>query len=511
MARWIRIHLPFYVVSLTLGLAVSALFLSNQDSGPGWAMRGLPLDDAWIHLVYARSLAQQGWFFYNPGIPESGMSSPLWVMLLAPLLKVGVAPAVAAKSLSILFGLATSLIVYHFGLDVSRKPAVAWAAGLLVSVEPNFAYARVSGMEVALLAFLLGISLWFAFRQRYLAFGLTIGLAVLARGEATVLGVLVGAVFLGQLYWRRDRLTLATRDEVILAAKVFGPALVLGGAWVVYNYSIGGHLLPNTYYVKHNFALGYVNLPNLFNVWMGYVRQASLTHMWLATITVPLACLGALILIRAHGWSVVPWMIAPVLFLFALSINIAVGPDEWNFTARRYLDHIWPILSVPLAFGAIWVWDLGAILSRRFIVLLMPIGVVALMATLGWTTYARMRVLAAEYSWNCRNIEEVDVAMGKWIAGNIPSLARVGVTDAGAMRYFGEHETLDLIGLNFHAAIGRPLDELLRQYRPEYAVLFRSEYIDRLPYLNPIYSLKPERNTILGGGELVVYQYIGVP
>ena len=45
--------------------------------------RGFPLDDAWIHSVYGRSLARWGMLAYNPGIPATGATSPLWAVVMA--------------------------------------------------------------------------------------------------------------------------------------------------------------------------------------------------------------------------------------------------------------------------------------------------------------------------------------------------------------------------------------------------------------------------------------------
>ena len=43
---------------------------------------GFPLDDAWIHQTYARSLAQTGKWEFLPGQSSAGGStSPLWSML----------------------------------------------------------------------------------------------------------------------------------------------------------------------------------------------------------------------------------------------------------------------------------------------------------------------------------------------------------------------------------------------------------------------------------------------
>ncbi|PYM81500.1 MAG: hypothetical protein DME13_20130, partial [Candidatus Rokuibacteriota bacterium] len=44
---------------------------------------GFPLDDSWIHLHFARNLAEGTGFAYNPGVPVAGSTAPLWTLLLA--------------------------------------------------------------------------------------------------------------------------------------------------------------------------------------------------------------------------------------------------------------------------------------------------------------------------------------------------------------------------------------------------------------------------------------------
>jgi hypothetical protein len=154
----LRAHGAFYGVSITAGLALSAFILLNRAAGPNWAWIGFPLDDARIHMVYARSLSEEGWFYYNPGIPEAGISSPLWVILLAGLIKLGLSPALAGKTLSICFGFLVPILLYHLMLDVSESVPLAWISGLTSAALPNFPFARVSGMEVTLVSFLVILS-----------------------------------------------------------------------------------------------------------------------------------------------------------------------------------------------------------------------------------------------------------------------------------------------------------------------------------------------------------------
>src|SRR3972149_9116154 len=44
---------------------------------------GVPLDDVWIHFRYAENFSQGHFFEYNPGEPQPGTTSPLWVILLS--------------------------------------------------------------------------------------------------------------------------------------------------------------------------------------------------------------------------------------------------------------------------------------------------------------------------------------------------------------------------------------------------------------------------------------------
>ena len=59
---------------LLLGALVLALvWTTGRSANPGPI--GFRLDDAWIHMVYARSLVREGGFHYNTGEPETGMCS----------------------------------------------------------------------------------------------------------------------------------------------------------------------------------------------------------------------------------------------------------------------------------------------------------------------------------------------------------------------------------------------------------------------------------------------------
>ena len=61
---------------MAIGMLIPFVLLGRPAGLPP----GFPLDDAWIHMVYGRSLASEGLLAYNPGVPSSGCTAPLWAV-----------------------------------------------------------------------------------------------------------------------------------------------------------------------------------------------------------------------------------------------------------------------------------------------------------------------------------------------------------------------------------------------------------------------------------------------
>src|SRR6185436_21155933 len=68
---------------------------------------GFPLDDSWIHLHFARNLAEGAGFSYNPGVPVAGSTAPLWTLLLALGVAVFGASVTVVKTIGVVTMLAT--------------------------------------------------------------------------------------------------------------------------------------------------------------------------------------------------------------------------------------------------------------------------------------------------------------------------------------------------------------------------------------------------------------------
>src|SRR4051812_27049952 len=95
--------------------AVDAAIVSSAAIAAAWYFTivewrttfwGFPLDDAWIHLQFARNLGTGHGFSYNPGIPVAGSTAPLWTAVLALPAALHLEPVASSK----IVGLALTIV-----------------------------------------------------------------------------------------------------------------------------------------------------------------------------------------------------------------------------------------------------------------------------------------------------------------------------------------------------------------------------------------------------------------
>ena len=113
------------VVAAALPLS---LYLLREHAVAGAA--GFPLDDSWIHLHFARNLAEGAGFAYNPGVPVAGSTAPLWTLLLGAAVRVGGARLLVAKLLGVACTLVAALLTRRLALALGAGRAGARVAGV---------------------------------------------------------------------------------------------------------------------------------------------------------------------------------------------------------------------------------------------------------------------------------------------------------------------------------------------------------------------------------------------
>ncbi len=464
-------------------LAMAALFLFDRAPGTRAALAGLPLDDGWIHLVYARSFGHLHGFAYNPGQAETGFTSPLWVMLLSPLFWLppldGPRVVVAVKLVGVALAFAGSLFAFRLTLRLGAGRAAAWAAALLYAVDPSLGFARVSGMEVILATVVMLWACVCLAEERARPAGVALALAPLARPECALFVVVALPVLLQLL--RRQRARAATW------ALTLAPLAVAAAAWCGYCLAVTGHPLPATFYAKHQRS----GLAALADV--GVVIQMIGGLPWFTLgIGAPLFALGVWRLVRARA------PVALVVVAYALLAPLATAwahdlRDWWPFYWNRYFMPAIPFLLVPLAAGIGVV--AGEAAARRLVPATAGLALV-LMTVLAWPW--RLRAAADLFAMNCQNIDEMQVALGGWLAAHAAPDDVVATNDAGAIRFVSGRRVLDLVGLNNHEVLFGDRRQVVALMRPRYFVVFPSLFpaLAHDPRFAVVTSVHAERYTI---------------
>ncbi len=435
------------VVLVLVAATVSAVGFEFAPADGGMVARfqAVPLDDSWIHYVYAKSLGTTLRLDYNPGHSEAGFTSLLWVVLLAPPLALGIDPPLASKLLGLASHVAVALLLYAWLKRVAPR-ALAIGAALLLAAEPIFAYAAMSGMEVMLYtALMLGSALLFL-QERYRVCAVALGLCVLARPDGMVLVCFTWAAAGLQMGLARFRDPALGWRQL---AWLMGLPLAVGAAWCLYCLVATGLIFPTSYYVRAG-GVGFLSNLRYIGRILHEISYSlfPLSHWPKALLLLP----GAAFAIRRYRARA----LVPVLFPAAFALSMGgevIGVIGGSFLGNRYLVPVFPFLLalqgmgiVLLADGVRWLTP-GRAVARWAT----PLAAVLLLLLLElpygqWV--GRLRDQQATYAQSCANIQQMQVAIGHWVARSTPADAVIAVHDAGALRYLGGRETIDFLGLN---------------------------------------------------------------
>lgn len=417
------------VALVATAAALSAAWLLVGDP-TGLAVRDLPLDDAWIHLVYVRSLVREGLPTYNPGVVESGFSSPLWLLASLPgyllATATGLPVAVGAKLTSALAGLAAALALGRLARALGGATVASLATAALFYASPGSSFSAVAGMEVTLA---LACSALALADERPARRGAWLAAAVLARPECLVLApvLLVASV-------------RARQGAVPDALRVLAPTVAAVAAWALALVALTGHPVPNTFLVKAGVPRAWgANLVN-------FVRHVALEETPAHSAAMAaLALVGAAWLWRERGEArarQLAVVAAGALGVAGVLVTRNLIPGPHFYQTRYFLP--FSLLLLPLAgcgVEATWRWArAGSTLARGVAGVALAAGLAVLARAQGHTRWS--------YREHCREIYVTHTIPGLEVARNTRPGTLIAAEGAGSLRFHGDRPVLDLVGLN---------------------------------------------------------------
>jgi arabinofuranosyltransferase len=498
---------------VALALAIGLFLLKTRQLAGTLGVEAFPLDDSWIHMQFARNLAEGHGFSYNPGVPVSGSTAPLWTLALGGTFAVLGSHPGLAKALGIAATLGTAWLSGRLVLIWADRRDSALLASVLVALAGPMVWGALSGMEVALAALLVTATLVLHARGRAGLAGGALGLAALARPEAAVLL---------PLCWLAGPLT--RRRALLWGLPVAGSL----APWVAFNLVTTGGLLPATAAAKIEGGLvGFLagvreplRTTLLGRPWEFETEWAR--WLWRADALLPILVLPGLWWLGRHVGraALAP---ASVLVLHPLAMAMLAPYRAPSFQEGRYSIHLLPLALVVAVIALTPLFPSstlspgageGRVRGLRWV-----------RGRLGWIVSAALLVgalvalpsAATRYGWAIQNIEAMQVHLGHWVARHTPPTARIGLNDVGAIAYISRREVVDIMGLVTPSIIPFRRDgeagvlRYLEHACPDYLIVFPawfpaiSEMADRF---KPVYRVRLERNEVAGADEQVVYETV---
>lgn len=433
---------------------------------------GFPLDDAWIHLTYARNLAEHGEWAFRLGEQSAGSTSPLWTALLSMGFLIGLGPYVWTYLAGwiVLTLLAVCAEKNARALVASYKTRIPWV-GLFFVFAWHLTWSAVSGMETLLhaLIILTVLGALISGSRRYLALGVLTGLSVWVRPDGlTLLGPIIFVALLSEKTWYR-------RGEAIWKTLIGFGSLVL--PYVFFNLALSGNAMPNTFYAKRaEYGLFWLSKP--FPERLSDYLSPILASPFL--VLIPGVVYWLVKRIQRKDWGVLAslfWVLGYIAIYFV------------SLPAYQHGRYIIPALPVMYLWGMVGLLEiiLSPGVNRRLAIVWQMLTALLCLAF----AFLGARQNANDVLW----VESEMVATAKWVNQNIPPDARLAVHDIGALGYYVQNPVVDMAGLITPGVVPFIRDETrLAQYLDSNSV----DYLITLPSFYP--QLTSQRELVFKAG-----------
>ncbi len=505
---------------------------------------GFPFDDAWIHCQFARNLASGNGMSFNPGVPMSGSTAPLWTIILAASYLVVPNFIVSAKGISLVLYVLSCILVFKMLIFVLDDVRYALLGAVMTAMISRLMFCALSGMEVMLSVFLTlaGIYLYLLYRRerglRHYASTAIFALASLARPESMVLPffALLDSFVLGRIEKTETLRRFGARAAAHLLL-----FFALMTPYFLFNYSVTGDPFPSTFAAKRSGGL---------IVWLqggggDWLQGGGVDELWRSLFFYPQVYLsGALNVAFKHSiplyWLMFPGalrivldslkarterkaLIIPLTFLLCpISMGIFAPSKVVLIWLPRYLGNMAPLFVVMGVVGLDWCmrffrsvleefWVRPEIARRTMKAVITAI-VVTLLVGLSSEEYAN----SGFYARAVQNINDMQVRIGRWMKDNTPPHAVLATQDIGAIAFFSERNIIDLSGLVTPEALsyyGRTRNYLFQYVslkKPDYVIFYPAWYPDLPSHheLIHLFDATLEINAICGQPMMAVYKTV---
>lgn len=416
-----------------------------------WQLREYVIDDAFISFRYARNLAEGQGLVFNEGERVEGYSNLPWVLAMAPFIRAGIDPLLAARALSMICVCLTFLLMLRVSVDLSGGADEQGAlAPLALALNSSYVMWVLGGLETQLMAVCVVALLWALWRRLSWAAALLSAMVVFVRPEGVAYSVAASVALLAvhRLEGRRGWAWLVPMGAGLTA-------FVAHSAWRLVYY---GSPLPNVFHAKGGGSL--------------YQLGTGVQYVYTCIAAYAHPALFALLIVTWLTRREARALLTSAGLLIAVGVAFAVyAGGDW-MPGHRFLVPVMPLAYLCLQEGA---RDALALLAGAT-----DHRAAAAAGIVGWTLFLAVHCMqfpaARDWADSFGTEHALARATGELIARRTEPGAVVAVADAGAIPYFSRRKTIDRRGLmDTHIARLRRSDfmwkcdeEYVLQKQPDY-------------------------------------------
>lgn len=402
------------------------------------------MDDALIYQRYVQNLLEGHGLVYNLGERFNGLTSPLYVALLAAFAWLLQQVQWAAILVSSLFtGLALWLFQRLFG-SVEANPLLAVAGAVLAACSPYLYY--VYGMETGLFLFLIALCLYLFEKQQIFWLGIACALLILTRSEGVFLVLALAIEHF------RQRRPFPEWRYFIIPALLF--ILFYGFNWLYF-----GHFLAETGSAKIDQGRS-----GLWGEWPIFIRESGYLLDWyisgkLWLLLLWLTAIGAGIL--RLGWH--------SLNIISLSFLLLYGAFFVLLNIPNYHWYYAPYFMFGFFYAGLGLAWLLRVLYQRARWLGLGAGLAAL------ALFGAVNVYQTAHRADFGRHNAAYQLIGSWLEQNSPPESKIAMAEIGHVGYYSRRYIIDMLGLvnplNSSFVGERRFSEWLRHYDPDYILI----------------------------------------
>jgi tetratricopeptide (TPR) repeat protein len=475
----VNIEIPFepnknqtYIIYFSIAaisVLLAAVYLISANSVNGY--NGFPLDDPWIHLTFAKNLAEYGSFsYFKNEMSTAGSTSPIYTMVLAVGFLITKNEMILSYTLGIIFFVLSGIWFYRLSsFEFARENIFAICATGIFIIDKWMNFIADSGMETTMFIFLLLITIYSYKKRQAVATAVFAGLIIWTRPDGTAF---LGALVLDYLWCvylsKKDKgIKLFTKQEIMKMSGIFG-VIVL--AYFGLNLKLSGSILPNTFNAKLTYYAPEFRSRSAFlenEVWNYFtdnffVKDAPKGSYILLMLGFFISVLKLIkdLFVKKYNPNFVY-----VVFAFAL-VFIYWFKMPYAHRFGRYLMPIIPFLILVSLGGFRELAKVTAsYLKSKEIANALNIILILGVVALSIPDYLTNKT---SFAAECKYINDRQVVAAKWIRDNTKETDIIGTHDVGAIAFYSQRKIVDVAGLVTPELINKLHDKDYVVYMREY-------------------------------------------